>query len=248
MTPHDKEIDLNVRAAIVFGRKQRMPFQDISNQINVKRNSAGVIANRAFFHSNKNDEYPFHTRNIQSQYKSGRSERLTTRQKQKIFKHATLNKKNRLKRWVTIAAECHINASRSYIKKVFKEAGYGRYTPKQKSQLTDYMKETRFKWCEARLGWTFGEYRKRWSDWQLIVFTDETPVSCGSQDRKQQVIRLKGDEEAWLKVCTKKVFKHGFTYFFQGSIAWNWKGLGIFISTENPIEREAAKTKFLKEI
>jgi hypothetical protein len=145
MAPHGKEVDIGTRGAVVFARQNCIPLKEIENQTGVAPTTSSLITKRAQFHANENDENAFTERNVRSQYRSGRRQRLTAREKQKMFKHATLNKANRLKKWIIIAAECHIWASKSCIEKAFKEEGYGRYTPKQKPHLTEYMKETRFR-------------------------------------------------------------------------------------------------------
>jgi len=50
-----------------------------------------------------------------------------------MIKLATSSYEWRRRSWVTVARECGAIASRPTIEKAFKEAGYGRYSPRQKA-------------------------------------------------------------------------------------------------------------------
>jgi hypothetical protein len=163
------ELDDGTRGMVVGLRKKaRMPFSDITNLTGVPPTTAKDIVKHAV--SNARNSLPNDVRslaneeienyintvackaeNVRPKARSGRPDVLTPREIDRLIRHATLNRANRFKKWDVIAMELAINhVSRPTIYKAFHERGYGRYSPRRKTHLTEQQKETRYNWALKR--------------------------------------------------------------------------------------------------
>lgn len=79
---------------------------------------------------------PLSTEAFQRRPQSGRPPVISLRAQRSLIRHATKNRYQRRKSWVTVAREIGIMASVTAIANVFNRAGYGRYPLKHKPPLT----------------------------------------------------------------------------------------------------------------
>ncbi len=152
-----------------------------------------------------------------------------------MIKLSTSSYEWRRKTWMTVAKECKVVASRKTIVKAFEEAGYGRYAPRSKPNLTVEMKEKRCAWCLDKWYWGFI------LEWDRVIYTDETSVKLGENRGRIHVTRTKDEE--WEPACMEKAFSGYSTFMFWGAIAYNWKGpCHIY----EPEEKEARAASILR--
>ncbi|KAF6227886.1 hypothetical protein HO133_007614 [Letharia lupina] len=74
---------------------------------------------------------------------SGRPLAINERLLRRLIRHATKNRFQRRKPWVTIAREVGCMASATAINAAFSRAGYGRYPPRYKPPLSPEQKQKR---------------------------------------------------------------------------------------------------------
>jgi len=124
---------------------------------------------------NKENFPPIEDRWQMNDPRSGRPEKLTKEEKQRMFACATDNKAQRLKTWPQIAEECGFGfISQITIYRYFNAVGYIRAKPRHKPLLTDEQKRARKRLCNALLS-------RSDLDIDLIRCVDECKVTSGVQ-------------------------------------------------------------------
>ena len=86
---------------------------------------------------------------------------------------------------MTVAREVGVTASRTIVERTFHEAGYGRYSPRSKPNLTLEMHQKRCRWYLDYAYWGFI------LGWDLVIYTDETSVKLGENRGKIHVTQTK---------------------------------------------------------
>ena len=144
---------------------------------------------------------PLSTEAFQRRPQSGQPSVISLCAQRSLIRHATKNRYQRRKSWVTVAREIEIMASATAIANAFNRAGYGRYPPKHKPPLTLQMKIDRLnfiiEWLEKLRGKE-----------DQICYTDETAIRVGEVRGQQWVTRIK--KETWHKDCIDVQYK-GYT-------------------------------------
>ncbi len=230
-----REVSPATRAAIAYARYQdRSPLRVIQARTGVSLTSISNISNDACKQAKIHGTEPFRGENVAPGSRSGRPPLLCQEQIDIMIKLATSSYEWRRRSWVTVARECGVIASRPTIEKAFKEAGYGRYSPRQKPYLTVIMKTKRLDWCRDKEFWDVISGQ----GWGRVIYTDETSVKLGELRNLIHVTRTK--EEEWEPDCCKKAFSGYTTFMFWGSIALDWKGPCYIYQPENKKDREAS--------
>jgi len=230
-----REVSPATRAAIAYARYQdRSPLRVIQARTGVSLTSISNISNHACKQAKIHGTEPFRGENVAPGSRSGRPPLLCQEQIDIMIKLATSSYEWRRRSWVTVARECEVLASRSTIERAFKEAGYGRYSPRQKPYLTVAMKTKRLDWCRDKEFWDVISRQ----GWGRVIYTDETSVKLGELRSLIHVTRTK--EEEWEPDCCEKAFSGYTTFMFWGSIALNWKGPCYIYQPEDKKDREAS--------
>jgi transposase len=231
MPARGPEVDCGTRAVIAFSRA---PLRDISNQVNVPKSTCHDIWRAATDRAKRTKKPVFHEVNQTPYYRDGRPKALSLREEDILILHATLNKEQRAKTWMTIAAEVGLgHVSRSTIERTFHARGYTRCKATHRPYLSQSMKDSRFEWTSERRFWKVGKQTDK--DWSNVLFTDETPMPLGVQDQIHAVTRL--PSEKWDDDCCVQDFKKPLKLQFFGAIAWNYKGPCYIFDIETEAER-----------
>ncbi len=230
-----REVSPATRGAIAYARYQnRSPLRVIQARTGVALSTVSDICDHAYKQAKIHETESFHGENIASGSRSGRPPLLCQEQIDIMIKLATSSYEWRRRAWVTVARECGVIASRPTIEKAFKEAGYGRYSPRQKPYLTVAMKTKRLDWCRDKEFWDVMPGQ----GWGRVIYTDETSVRLGELRSLIHVTRTK--EEEWEPDCCEKAFSAYTTFMFWGSIALDWKGPCYIYQPEDKKDREAS--------
>ena len=139
-----REVSPATRGAIAYARYQdRSPLRVIQARTGVSLSTISDISNHAHKQAKLHETKSFHGENTAPGSRSGRPPLLCQEQIDIMIKLATSSYEWRRRSWITVARECEVIASRPTIEKAFKEAGYGRYSPRQKPYLIVTMKTKR---------------------------------------------------------------------------------------------------------
>ena len=135
----------------------------------------------------KENRDPFSMTVHQRQPQSGRPSIITDRLLRQLIRHATKNRYQRRKSWVTIAREIGCMACPTTIYKAFSRAGYGRYPPRYKPPLSPEQKLKRVQFANEWLEKLRGKEH-------MIIHSDETSIRVGESRGQIWVTRLPGEE------------------------------------------------------
>ncbi len=129
---------------------------------------------------------PFSTAAHQPRPKSGRTRVISTRTQRQLTRHATKDRHQRRKSWVTIAREIGCVASATTVNSVFERAGYKRYLQRRKPRLNAGRKLRRSALANER-------QEKLSGDEDIGVHNDETSVRFSESRGQIWVTRTKDD-------------------------------------------------------
>jgi len=118
------------------------------------------------------------TEAFQRRPQSGQPSVISLCAQRSLIRHATKNRYQQRKSWVTVAHEIRIMASAAAIVNAFNRAGYGRYPPKHKPPLTLQMKIN-------HLNFIIEWLKKLRGKEDQISYTDKT-VICVNEVHSQQ--------------------------------------------------------------
>ena len=230
-----REVSPATRGAIAYARYQdRSPLRVIQARTGVSLSTISDISNHAHKQAKIHETKSFHGENIASESRSERLSLLCQKQVDIMIKLVTSSYEWRRRVWIIVARECEVIVSRSIIEKTFKEAGYERYSPRQKLYLIVIMKTKRLDWCRDKEFWNVMSRQK----WNRVIYTNETSIKLEEVRDLIHVTRTK--EEEWESECCEKIFFKYTTFMFWDSIALNWKDSCYIYQLKNKKDRETS--------
>ena len=231
-----RQVSPATRGAVAYARNlERSPLKTIQARTQVPRSTISDNARHSAKQAKIHGGSSVHAQNSAAGTRSGRPPLLSQEQIDTMLRKSTSSYEWRRKTWMTVAREVGVTASRTTVERAFHEAGYGRYSPRSKPNLTLEMRQKRCRWCLDHAYWGFI------LGWDLVIYTDETSVKLGVNRGKIHVTRTKDEE--WEPACLEKSFTGYSTFIFWGAIAWNWKGPCYIYIPEEPALRKASITR-----
>ena len=225
-------IDAAKQGAILIAcDKYDKSYVEVGAELGLTGEAVSQARKRVYAEADKENIPPFEAAN-NKRPRTGRSPKLDVRDRRRLVRHATKNKRNRQKLWTEIVQECGIEASLTAIRHAFEMEGYSRYPPRYKPYLSKSNKRKRLKWCIDML--------ERDSDWwKKVVWTDETPVKVGQ--RRGQLWVTRRFNEAFHKDCIQPRFPKYSDLMFWGSFSAEMRGPHHFYARETATEKEEAQ-------
>lgn len=218
-------------AILIATDKYDRPYTEVAKELNLSANAVRFARKRVHEEADKENISPLEAAN-RKRSRSGRPLKLDYRDRRRLVRHATKNKRQRQKLWTEIAQECGIEASLTAIRHAFEIAGYSRYPPRYKPYLNETHKQKRLEFCIEML-----EHDSDW--WKKVVWTDETPVKVGQ--RRGQIWVTRKKNEAYHKDCVHPRFSKYSDLMFWGAFSAEMRGPHHFYARETAEEKEEAQ-------
>jgi hypothetical protein len=248
------EVDIGERAAMValhhvsnisleelgsqFDRRKSTVQGVVEHAVKRQKVERGALGIDKWSDNKENLPPPVQERYIIDDYRSGRPERLTAADKQRLFDHATRNKAQRLKPWPLIAAECGFDIGKTTVYKYFDEAGYVRARPSHKPLLNQDQRDRRWAFADKLL-------RTVNLDIDLILCCDECKVTSGVQSTR---LITRTAAELWHDDCITREIGQRTGLMFWGIIGKGFRGRCYIFDPESAEEKRNAAEQLKAEI
>lgn len=231
-----------IKGAVDLPEAKRGALIELKNNFNISnrqlakkydcnKETVRNIVNRAGDAEKENID-PLSSEAHQRRPQSGRPLAINARLRRRLVRHATKNKFQRRKKWVTIAREIGCMASATAINAAFKKEGYGRHPPRYKPPLSPEQKLERLQFAVEWLEKLRGKEH-------MVVHSDETSIRVGESRGQIWVTRLK--EEAYHKDCLDVRYRGYTEMMFWGCYTSEMLGPSFMFTKETAPEKNEAK-------
>ena len=214
-------------ALIALSHTNHTPNRQLAYRYECDEKTVRNVLDRAREADEENID-PLSSQAHQPRPKSGRPPVITERLQRQLIRHATKNRVQRRKAWVTIAREIGCMASAKAINGAFSRAGYGRYPPRYKPPLSPEQKNRRLEFVTEWLPIIEGKEH-------MVVHSDETSVRVGEARGQMWVTRTK--DEVYHKDCVDVRYRGYTEMMFWGCYTSELRGPSYIFGKETSDEK-----------
>lgn len=165
-TPKKRELTRDQRLQIKAFRSLKMIYRDIV----VHLRTMGVIC------TERQIQYAENSRPTPQKQRCGPTPMLNTPTRRRIADFITSSKKTRRMPYIQVNLELQLHASESIIRRAMKKEGIFRRLARKKPPISEKNRLLRLAWAMEHVNWTR-------TQWNLILWTDETWVTDGRHTR-----------------------------------------------------------------